>query len=260
MQIYSQDEIEKIFQASQIAAQALSSLYGKIVPGISTQQINDWLQSFIESKGAFCACIGYKGFPKACCTSVNQVVCHGIPSSSMILREGNIINVDVVVLKDGYHGDTSRMFYVGKVNIRDKALVENTYLAMMAGIEAIQIGQPTNIIGEAIENYINSLDIKYGIVENYCGHGLGKKMHESPSIFHYKTPKYKGHIIQPGMCFTVEPMINAGSKEVRTLADEWTVVTKDRSMSAQWEHTIAITDTGYRILSIDENYKTPFQY
>lgn len=257
MNKYSTGEIDKIYKACQLAAQALSTLYDKIRPGISTLEINNMLEEFVTERGGKCACIGYKGFPKACCTSINNVVCHGIPSENTILKDGDIINVDIVVLMDGYHGDTSRMFYVGTPSIKAKNLVETTYNAMMAGINAIEIGKPVRVIGEAIEEYINNSFIKYSIVENYCGHGLGKKMHEEPHIFHYSHSSYDGPIISEGMCFTIEPMINAGKKKVRTLGDDWTVVTSDRDLSAQWEHAIAITKDGYKILTIDENYRKP---
>lgn len=260
MNLYNLSEIDKIYAASQLAARSLSLLYDKIVPGISTLEINDILSEFVKSHGGICAALNYKGFPQSCCTSVNNVVCHGIPDSNVILRKGDIINVDIVVKLDGYHGDTSRMFFVGKPNIAGKLLVQNTYNAMMAGIEVIKVGERINTIGIAIENYINNCLVRYGIVEGYCGHGVGLKLHEDPSIFHYSEPNYKGPIIENGMCFTVEPMINFGSKKVRVLNDKWTVVTKDNTLSAQWEHTIAIVDNKYKILSIDENYKSPFEY
>lgn len=257
MNIYSKSEIDNIYKASQLAAKSLSFLYDKIVPGISTYEIDEMVSDFVTSRGGICASLNYQGFPKSCCISVNHVVCHGIPSKNTVLKKGDIVNVDVVVKLNNYHGDTSRMFCVGKPSTFAYNLSLHTYNAMMAGIKAIKIGHAVNDIGAAIENYINNCFVRYSIVENYCGHGVGLKLHEAPSIFHYKQSEYQGHLIQEGMCFTVEPMINLGQKYVKTLSDKWTVVTKDKSLSAQWEHTIAIVDGKYKILTIDDNYKIP---
>jgi len=190
--------------------------------------------------------VGYKGFPKTICTSVNHVICHGIPSHSKILKDGDIVNIDVTVIKDGWHGDTSRMYYVGKPDVRAQRLCTVTFEAMMLGIEQVQPGASLGDIGFAIQRHVEANG--FSVVREYCGHGIGTVYHEDPQVLHYGQ-RGTGLRLQKGMTFTIEPMVNAGKPQTRLLPDGWTVVTKDHSLSAQWEHTIAVTDDGFEILT-----------
>jgi len=196
--------------------------------------------------------LNYRGFPKSICTSVNHVVCHGIPAEKK-LKDGDIINIDITVITDGYHGDTSKMFRVGKTSIRAERLVEITYECMALGIKMIKPGLQLGDLGHAIQSHAESHH--YSVVREYCGHGIGKVFHEEPQILHYGE-KGTGMALEAGMTFTVEPMVNAGKRHVKLLPDAWTVVTKDRSLSAQWEHTVLVTDDGYEVLTRrpDENF------
>ena len=216
-----------------------------IEPGISTNKIDNLCYEFINDNGAFSAPLFYRGFPKTCCTSANHIVCHGIPSDK-ILREGDIINVDVTAFKDGWHGDTSRMFYVGEVSVRAKKLVETTYEAMMKGIEILTLNSHLGNIGEAIQNYVEKKG--FSVVRDFCGHGIGEVFHKEPNVLHYGI-KDVGKKLEVGMIFTIEPMINEGVYETKVLNDGWTAVTKDKKLSAQFEHTIGITNDGYEIFT-----------
>jgi len=248
--IKTPDEIKKMRAAGRAAAKVLNFAGSLVRPGISTLEINDECEKLTQSLGCVSAPLNYRGFPKSICTSINSVICHGIPRADEILKMGDIINIDITVIKDGFHGDTSRTFCVGEVDRQTKLLVERTEKAMMRGISAIRVGGHFFEIGRAIEKYISKFH--YGIVRDYTGHGIGRTFHEDPPIFHFdnreKMPK-----IAAGMTFTVEPMINA-SPRVETILDKsdgWTVRTIDGARSAQFEHTILVTDRGAEILTID---------
>ena len=240
-----QEAFAKTRIAGSVASGALDELSKFIEPGISTNKIDNLCYEFINDNGAFSAPLFYRGFPKTCCTSANHIVCHGIPSDK-ILREGDIINVDVTAFKDGWHGDTSRMFYVGEVSVRAKKLVETTYEAMMKGIEVLTLNSHLGNIGEAIQNYVEKKG--FSVVRDFCGHGIGEVFHKEPNVLHYGI-KDVGKKLEVGMIFTIEPMINEGAYETKVLNDGWTAVTKDKKLSAQFEHTIGITNDGYEIFT-----------
>lgn len=245
--IKSESEIESMRKAGKLAAQVLNLAETLIEEGVSTQKINDICHQYTIDKGAISAPLNYQGFPKSVCTSVNNVVCHGIPSPATILKNGDIINVDITVIVEGFHGDTSRTFMVGDVDPQTQELVKKTQEAMYVGIECVKPNAFFGDIGRHIERFIKPLG--YGIVRDLSGHGIGKKFHEDPTVMHHKT-RDKGKRMKPGMTFTIEPMINIGSYEVYTDShDGWTVYTRDSSMSAQFEHTVLVTDSGYEILT-----------
>lgn len=245
--IKNEEEIEKMREAGQLAARVLLYIESFVKAGISTKELADKCQEFIEDNGAVSATLGYHGFPGAICASVNEVVCHGIPSEKIRLKDGDIMNIDVTVIKNGYHGDASRMFLIGNVSSPAKRLVEVTEEAMHKGIKAIKPGVSIAEVGKAIEGYVRQFG--YSIVRDYGGHGIGGKFHEEPHVHHFYYPKYNIKM-KPGMIFTVEPMINAGGYQVNTSdKDGWTVTTDDGSLSAQFEHTILVTGTGYEILT-----------
>jgi methionyl aminopeptidase len=214
---------------------------------VTTEEIDRICHDYIVGEqGAIPAPLNYRGFPKSVCTSVNHQVCHGIPGNKR-LKNGDIVNIDVTVIKDGFHGDTSKMFFVGEPSILARRLVRVTHQAMWTGIEQVRPGARLGDIGNAIERFVESHN--YSVVREYCGHGIGKEFHEEPQVLHYGTPG-TGLQLQAGMCFTIEPMVNAGKRHVKLLPDGWTVVTKDRSLSAQWEHTILVTEDGYDVLTL----------
>ena len=239
---------EKTKIAGSIAAGALDEVNSIIKPGLSTKKIDDLCYKYISDHGAYSAPLYYRGYPKSCCTSSNHVVCHGIPSEK-ILNDGDIINVDVTSIKDGWHGDTSRMFVVGECSIKAKQLIKTTYDAMMSGIKTIKANTRIGNIGYAIQNIVEAKG--FSVVRDFCGHGIGKKFHESPNILHYGE-KNSGIELKEGMIFTVEPMINLGKFETKTLKDGWTAVTKDKSLSAQFEHTVGVTKDGYEIFTLSK--------
>jgi len=240
------DAFEKTRTAGIIAAGALDEVKKIIKPGIKTAAIDKLCYEYINDHGAYSAPLFYRGFPKSCCTSANHVVCHGIPSEK-ILTDGDIVNVDVTALKDGWHGDTSRTFEIGEVSIKAKNLVKTTYEAMMKAIEIVKEDIHLGDIGSIIQNYIEAKG--FSVVQDFCGHGVGKLFHEPPNILHYGE-KGTGEKIKAGMIFTIEPMINAGNYETKTLNDGWTAVTKDKSLSAQFEHTIGVTKEGCEIFTL----------
>ncbi len=240
-----QESFNKTRIAGSISADALDEVAKIIKPGISTGKIDSTCYEFINDSGGYSAPLFYRGFPKSCCTSSNHIVCHGIPGEK-ILNEGDIINVDVTTYKDGWHGDTSRMFYVGDVSIKAKKLVENTYNAMMEAIKILNKDIHLGDIGATIQNYVEKNG--FSVVRDFCGHGIGKKFHKEPNILHYGQ-KEKGEKLQVGMIFTIEPMINEGRYETKILNDGWTAVTKDKKLSAQFEHTVGITNDGYEIFT-----------
>jgi methionyl aminopeptidase len=234
-------------EAGRLAADVLDMIGPYVVAGVTTDELNERCHNYIvDVQRAIPAPLNYRGFPKSICTSVNHVVCHGIPSDRR-LKQGDIINLDITVIKDGWHGDTSRMFTVGKVNPAVQRLVDVTREAMLTGIRQVRPGARLGDIGAAIQTMIDPLHLS--IVREYCGHGIGRIFHEDPQVLHYRQ-RDPGVELVPGMTFTVEPMINAGKRDVKLLADGWTVVTKDHSLSAQWEHTVLVTDSGYEVLTL----------
>tara|TARA_B100001248_G_scaffold129613_1_gene97182 strand:- start:11379 stop:12128 length:750 start_codon:yes stop_codon:yes gene_type:complete len=243
------EAFEKTRQAGRIAAGALDEVSKIIKPGTPTEEIDKLCYEYINDHKAYSAPLFYRGFPKSCCTSTNHVVCHGIPSNK-ILRDGDIVNVDVTALKDGWHGDTSRTFEIGEVSIKAKKLVKTTFEAMMKAIEIVRENICLGDIGATIQNHVESEG--YSVVQDFCGHGIGKSFHEEPNILHYGK-QGTGDKIKAGMIFTIEPMINLGKFETKTLNDGWTAVTKDKSLSAQFEHTIGVTKDGYEIFTLSKN-------
>ncbi|MFV1997969.1 MAG: type I methionyl aminopeptidase [Acidiferrobacterales bacterium] len=244
--IKSTAEINKMRVAGRLAGEVLKMIRPHVQPGITTDELDVLCHDYIvNEQQAIPAPLNYKGFPKSICTSINHQVCHGIPSSKK-LKKGDIINIDITVIKDGFHGDTSKMFYVGEPSVLAKRLVEATHECLMAGIEQVRPGARLGDIGHAIQELAESLN--YSIVREYCGHGIGRQFHEEPQVLHYG-PEGIGVVLEPGMAFTIEPMINAGHREIKLLKDNWTVVTSDHSLSAQWEHTILVTNDGNEILT-----------
>lgn len=228
------------------AAKVLEFIKPYVKAGVTTQQIDQLCHDYIVNElKVIPANIGYHGYSKTLCTSVNHVVCHGIPADKK-LKDGDIVNIDVAIIKDGWYGDTSRMYFIGEPSIRAKRLVEVTYQSMVAGIHAVRPGATLGDIGAAIQQVAESNG--FSVVREYCGHGVGQEYHTDPQVLHYGT-KGEGMVLKPGMIFTIEPMINAGKAATSVLADGWTVVTKDRSLSAQWEHTVAVTETGFDLLT-----------
>ncbi len=237
---------EGMRKAGKLAAEVLDFITPHVQKGIATEELDKLCHDFTVAHGAIPAPLNYRGFPKSVCTSVNHVVCHGIPGPKK-LYEGDIINIDVTVIVDGWHGDTSRMFYVGEPGVKAKRLVEVTYEAMMRGIEEVRPGATLGDIGYAIQSFAEKKG--YSVVRDFCGHGIGKQFQTEPQVLHYGRPK-TGEILEEGMFMTIEPMINIGSYEVKVLQDGWTAVTKDKSLSAQFEHTIGITADGYEIFTL----------
>ena len=246
IRLHGPDAFDAMRRAGRLTAEALDALTTLIRPGVTTQAIDDAVFEFAMDHGAFPATLDYRGFTKSTCTSINHVVCHGIPDERP-LREGDILNVDVTLIVDGWHGDSSRMYLVGEVSRRAARLVEVTYEALMRGIAAIAPGHTTGHIGQAIQDYAEAE--RCSVVRDFCGHGLGALFHDEPNILHFGR-RGEGPTLQPGMFFTVEPMINLGKPHVKVLADGWTAVTRDRSLSAQFEHTVAVTETGYEIFTL----------
>ncbi len=243
------EAFEKTKIAGEIAAKALDEVAKIIKPGIQTDTIDKLCYEYIKDCGAYSAPLFYRGFPKSCCTSTNHIVCHGIPSDK-ILREGDIVNVDVTASKDGWHGDTSRTFEIGEVSVKAKKLVKTTFEAMMKAIEIVKDDIHLGDIGSVIQKHVEAEG--FSVVQDFCGHGIGKKFHEEPNILHYGK-KGTGDKIKAGMIFTIEPMINFGKHETKTLNDGWTAVTKDKSLSAQFEHTIGVTKEGCEIFTLSKN-------
>ncbi len=258
IKIHGPAAFEGMRKAGALAAATLDFIIPHVVPGVTTGELDRLCHEFVTDHGAISAPLGYRGFPKAICTSINHVVCHGIPGERRLI-EGDILNIDVTPILDGWHGDSSRMYFVGdRIPLKARKLVDVTYEAMMRGIAAIKPGLHIGIIGDAIQRYAESH--RYSVVRDFCGHGVGRVFHDAPSILHYGRPQ-DGPVMQEGMFFTVEPMINAGRWEVKVLSDGWTAVTKDRSLSAQFEHTIGVTATGYEIFTISPAglHRPPYQ-
>ena len=245
--IKSAEDINMARRAGRLAAEVLSMIEPYVVPGVSTDALDQICNDFIvNTQGIVPANVGYQGFPKTILTSVNQVVVHGIPSSTKILKKGDIINIDVAIIKDSWFGDTSRMYFVGAPSVLAKRLVETTYEAMLAGIRQVKPGATLGDVGHAIQSVAHREH--FSVVREYCGHGIGQDYHEDLQVLHYGQ-RGQGLKLEPGMVFTIEPMINAGKRDIKQLPDGWTVVTKDRSLSAQWEHMVAVTPSGYEVLT-----------
>ena len=242
------ESFEKTKLAGAIASGALDEVDQIIKPGVNTLKIDELCYQYINDHKAFSAPLYYRGYPKSCCVSTNHIVCHGIPSEK-ILVEGDIVNVDVTAVKDGWHGDTSRMFVVGDCSVKAKKLIKVTYEAMMEAIKTIKANINIGNIGYTIQKKVEAEG--FSVVRDFCGHGIGKKFHESPNVLHYGE-KNSGQKLEEGMIFTVEPMINSGKFETKTLKDGWTAVTKDKSLSAQFEHTVGVTKEGYEIFTLSK--------
>lgn len=245
--ILSNRELDKMRKAGRLAAELLHYLEPLVKPGVSTLELNDEAERWTQAHGAKSAPLGYKGFPKSICTSVNEVICHGIPNAKQILKEGDIINIDVTPLVEGYHGDTSKTFFVGMPSPKAKKLVEVTEECLRRGIAEVKPGARIGDIGAAIQEYAEAQG--FSVVRDFVGHGVSNVFHTAPEIPHFGT-RGKGKRLRPGMVFTIEPMINEGTWEVEVLGDGWTAVTRDRKLSAQFEHTLAVTEDGVEILTL----------
>ncbi len=242
----SKAEIEEMRVAGRMAAEVLRMIEEHVKPGITTGELDEICHRYITgTQQAIPAPLNYKGFPKSICTSVNHVICHGIPGEK-VLKDGDIINIDITVLKNGWHGDTSKMFQVGTPTIKGQRISDIAHQCMVTGIEMVRPGIRLGDIGHAIQRVAESQGCS--VVREYCGHGIGRIFHEDPQVLHYGRPD-SGEMLVPGMVFTIEPMVNLGRRETRLMPDGWTVITKDRSLSAQWEHTIAVTDDGFDVLT-----------
>ncbi|MEY3807121.1 MAG: methionine aminopeptidase [Pseudomonadota bacterium] len=245
--IKTETEIDKMRVAGKLAAEVLEMIEPYVVPGVTTDELNQICHDYmVDIQQVIPAPLNYHGFPKSICTSVNQQICHGIPSDKK-LKSGDIINIDITVIKDDYHGDTSKMFCVGEVSPHAKRLIKITQEAMFLGIEQVKPGARLGDIGHAIQKHAESN--RYSVVREFCGHGIGKDFHEEPQVLHYGKVG-TGEILEQGMILTIEPMINLGKRHMKVLPDGWTAVTKDRSLSAQWEHMLLVTHNGYEILTL----------
>jgi methionyl aminopeptidase len=257
--IKTPDEIEKMRVAGRLASEVLDFITPHVKAGVTTDDLDALCHDYmVKVQGTVPAPLnyappGYPPYPKSVCTSVNQVVCHGVPGNKR-LKGGDIVNIDVTVIRDSYHGDTSRMFYVGEPSIQARRLVDVTYECMWLGIRAVRSGGYLGDIGHAIQSHAEAHG--FSVVREFCGHGIGRRFHEEPQVLHYGRPQ-TGLKLQPGMIFTVEPMINAGKAGIRQLADGWTIVTKDHSLSAQWEHTVLVTDMGFEVLTLSSGSPQP---
>ncbi len=256
IKVHQEDEFAGMRRAGQLAAETLDFIAPYVKPGVTTESLDALCHDFIVNRSAVPAPLHYRGFPKSICTSVNHVVCHGIPGPK-VLEDGDIVNIDITTILDGWHGDTSRMFFVGDVGVKARRLCDITYEAMMRGIEVIRPGATTGDIGHAIQSFVEKQ--RCSVVRDFCGHGLGRVFHDSPNILHYGAPG-TGIELRAGMFFTVEPMVNLGKWQVKMLSDGWTAVTKDRSLSAQFEHSIGVTGSGYEIFTTSPTglHKPPY--
>lgn len=244
--IHNPAQIAQSATAGKLAAEVLAMITPHVKAGVTTDELDRLCHDYIVNvQKAIPGNVGYHGFPKTVCASVNDVVCHGIPSAKA-LRDGDIVNIDIAVIKDGWYGDTSRMYFVGEPTPQARHLVKTTYEAMCAGIRQVRPGATLGDVGHAIQSVAETAG--FSVVREYCGHGIGKVYHDEPQVLHYGYPG-QGLKLKAGMIFTIEPMLNAGKRHVKTLADRWTVVTKDQSLSAQWEHMVAVTDEGFQVLT-----------
>jgi methionyl aminopeptidase len=247
VKVHDEREFDGMRRAGRLAADVLDFITPYVKPGVSTGALDRLCHDFIVGHNAIPAPLGYRGFPKSICTSVNHVVCHGIPDERKVLADGDIINIDITVILDGWHGDTSRMFPVGDVGVRARKLMDVTYESMMRGIAVVRPGATLGDIGHAIQTFVEGN--RFAVVEDFCGHGLGTVFHDAPSVLHYGRPG-EDLELREGMFFTVEPMVNAGRKETKILSDGWTAVTRDKSLSAQFEHSVGVTAAGYEIFTL----------
>ena len=245
--LHDEAAFEGMRRAGRLAAETLDYITPHVAPGVATGELDRLCHDFVAGRGGVSAPLGYRGFPKSICTSVNHVVCHGIPDDAKRLREGDILNIDVTPILDGWHGDSSRMFHVGRPSLKAQRLVETTYECLMRGIAAVRPGATLGDVGHAIQELAESR--RYSVVRDFCGHGTGRVFHTPPNVLHFGRPG-EGLRLRAGMIFTVEPMINAGRPEVKVLADGWTAVTKDRSLSAQFEHTVGVTEDGCEVFTL----------
>jgi len=254
--IHDKSNIIGMRKAGKLAAEVLDYITPFVKPGVTTETLDKKCYDFIIKNKAIPAPLNYKGFPKSICTSINHVICHGIPGEKILLN-GDILNIDITVILDGWHGDTSRMFWVGKPSIKAIKLIETTFEAMWRGIEEVKPGATLGDIGFAIQNFAEKKG--YSVVRDFCGHGIGRVFHDSPSVLHYGK-KNEGIQLKEGMFFTIEPMINVGKYDVKILSDGWTAVTRDKSLSAQFEHTICVTSSGYEVFTLSPKnlYYPPF--
>jgi methionyl aminopeptidase len=259
--IKSPEEIAKMRIAGRLAGEVLDYITPFVKAGVTTDELDKLCHDYmVNVQGCIPAPLnyaphGHAPYPKSICTSINHQVCHGVPSDKK-LKNGDIVNLDITTIKDGYHGDTSRMFYVGEPSIQARRLCESTHEAMWRGIYMVKAGATLGDIGHAIQSFAE--DLGYSIVREFCGHGIGKKFHEEPQVLHYGKPK-SGVRLEAGMIFTIEPMVNAGKAGIKQLGDGWTVVTKDHSLSAQWEHTVLVTETGFEVLTLSADAPPPPQ-
>jgi methionyl aminopeptidase len=245
--IHGPEGFEGMRKAGQLAAETLDFIAPHVKPGVTTGALDKLCEDFIRDHGATPAPLNYKGFPRATCISVNRVICHGIPSEDKKLQRGDILNIDITVILDGWHGDTSRMFWAGQPNVKARKLCDVTYECLMRAIAVTKPGNTLGDIGHAIQKYAEGH--RFSVVRDFCGHGLGRVFHAAPTVLHYGTPG-TGMVLKPGMFFTIEPMINTGKPDVKVLADGWTAVTRDRSLSAQFEHSLGITEEGCEIFTL----------
>lgn len=252
VRLYRPEDFEGMRRAGRLAAEILDMIADHVGPGVTTGALDDIIHQAMQDAGATPATLGYRGYPKSSCISINHVVCHGIPGDK-VLRDGDILNIDVTVILDGWYGDSSRMFAAGKPNRRAERLIEVTHEALMRGVTVVKPGNRFSDIGAAIQEYVEGE--RYAVVRDFCGHGLGRVFHDNPSVLHY-LPKDKngapvlGPVFEPGMFFTIEPMVNIGKPGTKILADGWTAVTRDRSLSAQFEHSIGVTEEGCEIFTL----------
>jgi len=244
--LHAPADFEGMRRAGQLAAETLDMITPHVRPGVTTAALDQLCHDFMVGRGAVPATLGYRGYTKSSCTSINHVVCHGIPGER-VLAEGDIINIDVTVILDGWHGDTSRMYAAGQVSTKARLLMDVTYEALMLGVAAVKPGATLGDVGHAIQAFVEKH--RFSVVRDFCGHGIGRRFHEPPNVLHFGRPG-EGPVLRPGMFFTIEPMVNAGRPEVKILDDGWTAVTRDRSLSAQFEHMIGVTETGVEIFTV----------
>jgi methionyl aminopeptidase len=244
--IHKPEDFAPMRAAGRLAAETLDMIGAHVVPGVTTDHLNNLVHEFTLAHGAVSAQLNYRGFPKSVCISINHVVCHGIPGDKKLL-DGDVLNIDVTVILNGWYGDSSRMYVAGTPSTRAKRLIEATYEALMRGIAAVKPGATFGDVGHVIQTYVESQ--RFSVVRDFCGHGIGRRFHEAPNVLHFGRPG-EGAVFKPGMFFTIEPMVNAGRPEVKILEDGWTAVTRDRSLSAQFEHMVGVTETGCEIFTL----------
>ncbi len=245
IRVHTTDDFEGMRLAGRLVAEALDMITPYVVPGVTTAEIDDRIRDYTLERGGLPACLGYRGYTKTVCTSINHVVCHGIPGDR-VLKDGDIVNIDHTVIVDGWHGDSSRMYSVGNVNARAKKLIDVTYESLRIGLEQVKPGNTFGDIGYVIQRYVE--ENRMSVVRDFCGHGIGRIFHDAPNVLHYGR-RGEGAVLEPGMFFTVEPMVNLGKPQVKVLSDGWTAVTRDKSLSAQCEHSIGVTEDGLEIFT-----------